>query len=126
MDLQKPLEELVTKVPGALGAILIDSLGEAVTYFITSPTLPANTEEVVRLRLIGAYHRVWINDCAALAREFQLGDLQNLVRKYDYGVVLAKALSDNHALILITTSEAFIGQGLLHLNKTGALLEADF
>lgn len=126
MDLQKPLEELVAKVPGALGAILIDSLGEAVTYFHPAPNVTSNSDEVVRLRLIGAYHRVWINDCVALVRQFKMGQLQNLVRKYDYGVVLATSLHDNHALILITSPEAFIGQGLLHLNKTGALIEADF
>ncbi len=122
MDLTQPLKDLVAKVPGAIGAILIDNEGEAVTYFL--PTASAsNTNE--RIRLIGAYHRIWLRDCVNLTEQFRLGTLDNLIHKYEYGTVLIKALKDNHALVLIGSNELLVGQGRLYLNKIGKLINED-
>ena len=122
MDLTQPLKDLVAKVPGAIGAILIDNEGEAVTYF-APPESASNATE--RIRLIGAYHRVWLRDYVNLTEQFRLGALDNLIHKYEYGTVLIKALKDNHALVLIGSNELLMGQGRLYLNKIGKLINED-
>lgn len=118
MDLTHPLKTLVTNVPGAVGAILIDNEGEAVTYFTAR-------HEIERIRLIGAYHRIWFNDCLALSERLRLGQLDHLIQVYEFGIVLVKALPDEHAIALIGEMDMFIGQGLLHLNRTGEIIAED-
>lgn len=118
MDLTQPLKELVTHVSGAVGAVLIDNEGEAVTYF-------CEQDEMERIRLIGAYHRIWLSDCLALAEQLQLGQLSHLIRRYEFGQVLVKALKDNHAIVLIGTNDLYVGEGLLHLNRVGELIDED-
>ena len=118
MDLTQPLKDLVGKVPGAIGAVLIDSEGEAITHF-------SATNENARLRLISAYHRIWLSDCLQLTRQMQLGKLELMIQRYETGIVLVKALRDNHALVLIGKSELFLGQGLLQLEAIGSLINED-
>lgn len=118
MDLTEPLKTLVASVPGAVGAVLLDSEGEAVTYFSTEA-------EPERIRLIGAYHRIWLSDCLALNERLRLGQFEHLVQVYEYGTVLIKALPDQHALALVSTIETFVGQGLWQLNQAGKRIAED-
>ena len=118
MDLTEPLKELVARVPGAVGAVLMDNQGEAVTYFSAE-------DEVERTRLIAAYHRVWLSDCLTLTEQLRLGRLAHLIRGYEFGLVLVKALRDDHALVLIGTIEMFVGQGLWQLDQIGNLINED-
>ena len=118
MDLTQPLKDLVGKVPGAIGAVLIDNEGEAITHFSAN-------DENVRMRLISAYHRIWLNDCLHLTAQMRLGKLELMMQRYETGIVLVKALKDNHALVLIGQSELFLGQGLLHLEIIGSVINED-
>lgn len=118
MDLTQPLKDLVGKVPGAIGAVLIDSQGEAITHFSVN-------DENRRMRLISAYHRIWLNDCLLMTEQMRLGKLELMMQRYETGTVLVKALKDNHALVLIGESELFLGQGLLHLEMIGSVINED-
>ena len=118
MDLTQPLKDLVANVPGALGAVLIDNEGDAVTYFCAQ-------DETARIRLISAYHRIWLSDCLTLARQLQLGELAHLIQCYEYGTVLVKALNGNHAIVLIAEIDLYVGQGLFHLDRIGNLINED-
>ncbi len=118
MDLTQPLKELVSKVPGAIGAVLIDNEGEAITHF-------SATNQNERVRLIGAYHRIWLNDCVLLAKQMKIGKLELMIQRYETGTVLVKALKDNYALVLIGESEIFLGQGMLHLEVIGSVINED-
>jgi predicted regulator of Ras-like GTPase activity (Roadblock/LC7/MglB family) len=118
MDLTQPLKDLVGKVPGATGAVLIDNEGEAITHFSA-----ANQDE--RVRLIGAYHRIWLNDCVKLTQQMRLGKLDHLIQRYETGIVAVKALKDNYALVLIGEREMYLGQGLFHLEAIGRLINED-
>lgn len=118
MDLTQPLKDLVGKVLGALGAVLIDSEGEAITHF-------SATDENARMRLISAYHRIWLSDCLHVTEQMRLGKLELMIQRYETGIVMVKALRDNHALVLIGESELFLGQGLLHLEVIGSLINED-
>lgn len=117
MDLTQPLQDLVTQVPGAIGAVLLDNEGEAVTYF--------SHDDDERVRLISAYQRIWLNDCLRLTEQMCLGQLAQLIHRYEAGTVLVQALKDNHALVLIGAPEMFVGQGLLQMAQTGAALNED-
>lgn len=118
MDLTQPLKDLVGMVPGAFGAVLIDSEGEAITHFS-----PMNHNE--RIRLIAAYHRVWLSDCIILAKQMRLGNLNHLIQRYESGLVVVKALKDKYALVLIGEREMILGQGLFYLEKTGKVINED-
>jgi predicted regulator of Ras-like GTPase activity (Roadblock/LC7/MglB family) len=118
MDLTLPLKTLVAQVPGAVGAVLIDTEGEAITYF--SPA-----DETERVRLIGAYHRIWLSDCLALAEQMRLGQLAQMIHRYETGIVLVQALKDNHALVLIGEPEMFVGQGLMFMAQAGEAINED-
>lgn len=118
MDLTQPLRELVAKVPGAIGAVLIDNDGEAVTHF-------SATNENARMRLISAYHRIWLSDCLHLTEQMRLGNLEFMVQRYKSGTVLVKALKDNYALVLIAEGGLLLGQGLSHLELIGSAINKD-
>lgn len=118
MDLTEPLKRLVASVPGAVGAVLMDNEGEAVTYFSASG-------KPERIRLIAAYHRIWLNDCLALNERLRLGQFEQLVQVYEHGTVLVKALPNQHALALVGRLEMFVGRGLWQLNQAGKLIAED-
>ena len=118
MDLTQPLKDLVGKVPGAVGAVLIDNEGDAITHF--SPT---NHNE--RIRLIAAYQRVWLSDCITLAKQMRLGNLDHMIQRYESGLVIVKALKDKYALVLIGERGMILGQGLFHLDEIGKVINDD-
>lgn len=118
MDLTQPLKDLVANVPGAVGAVLIDSEGDAVTHF----SAPDETE---RIRLISAYHRIWLRDCVTLSNQLRLGEMDHLIQCYEYGTVLVKALQGDYAIVLIGGVDMYVGQGLLQLDQIGKLINKD-
>lgn len=120
MDLTQPLIELVTRVSGAVGAVLIDSEGEAITYFSVN-----GKDGNERTRLIGAYHRIWLNDYQNLTQQMRLGKMQHLIQRYETGTVFVKALQDNYALVLIGEREMFFGQGIAQLEQIGEVITQD-
>ncbi len=98
----------------------MDNEGEAVTHF----HLEGN-DESERIRLISAYHRIWLSDCQKLTQLMRLGKLDHLIQRYETGTVLVKALKDNYALVLIGERDMFLGQGLLHLDQIAAVIHED-
>lgn len=121
MDLVLPLKDLVANVPGAAGAVLIDNEGEAITYFSHK-----GNDENERIRLIGAYHRIWLTDSQAITQRRHLGTLDQLIQRYDGGTVIIKALKDNYALVLLGCGEKFfLGQAIRRLNEVAALISED-
>jgi len=131
MDLRQPLAELVARVPGAFGAILVDKDGEDIVLV----ALPDQTgvegfslaemsaEE--RIKLIGAYHTITLRDCLQLAAEFRLGQTDLLVHRYEAGSILIKAIKGGYALMLVLQPDSVIGRGLFHLNETSKLISED-
>lgn len=120
MDLTQPLKELVVNVSGAIGAVLIDNEGEAITHFNIR-----GADENERVRLIGAYHRIWLSDCQSLTQKMKLGAMDHLIQRYETGTVIVKSLKGNHALVLIGEKNLFLGQGLLRLNQIAELISED-
>ncbi len=118
MNLTQPLRELVGKVPGATGAVLIDNEGEAITHF-------SSKDENLRVRLISAYHRIWLSDYTRLAEQMRLGKLTQMIQRYETGIVVVKALKEKYALVLIGENEMFLGQGLLQLERIGSIINED-
>ncbi|HEX4945742.1 MAG TPA: roadblock/LC7 domain-containing protein [Blastocatellia bacterium] len=120
MDLTQPLKELVAHVANAIGAVLIDGEGEAITYFnVKDPT------ENERIQLISAYHRIWLSDCQHIAQQLRIGKLEHLIQRYEGGTVMVKALKDNYALVLIGEREMFFGQGMAQLEQIGKIINED-
>jgi predicted regulator of Ras-like GTPase activity (Roadblock/LC7/MglB family) len=126
MDLRQPLAELVNAVPGALGAILVDADGESIVVYARpgqGGTDSYTGEE--RIKLIGAYHTIAMRDAAQLSAQFALGRPDCLVHRYEAGTVVTKPLSGGYALMLVLTQESYVGRGVLHLNRAGAVISED-
>lgn len=126
MNLQEPLAELVNRVPGAVGAILMDNDGEAVVIYAPPNQIHTNGysgEE--RIKLIAAYHTISLRDTSQFSKQFGLGKVNHLVHRYEAGTVVTKPLNDGYALLLVLESESYVGQGLLYLNQAGVVISED-
>jgi predicted regulator of Ras-like GTPase activity (Roadblock/LC7/MglB family) len=126
MDLRQPLAELVSRVPGATGAILVDSDGEAVVvYAAPGQRAPDGYTAEERVKLIGAYHMIALRDAEQLSAGFGYGPTKYLVHRYEMGTVVTKPLSGGYALMLVLQGESYVGQGLLHLSRAGKIVSED-
>jgi|GEM_PF-2973440 len=126
MDLTLPLTDLVTKVAGAFGAILVDADGEAVTIFALPDQVGLDCcvgDE--RIKLIGAYQIITLRACSHLARQFKIGEVQHLVCRYGAAAVLIKALKNNYALVLVMQDSGNIGQGAVYLDQAAEVINQD-
>ena len=126
MDLKQPLQDLLNRTTGSSGAILIDNQGEAITY-LAKPGVKQLTEisEDERVRLIGAYQQILLCESKRTVEEMRIGNLCNIVVRYESGIVAVRALKEEYALVLIGCHEMLIGQGLFYLNKYAEIIDAD-
>ncbi|HYE75156.1 MAG TPA: hypothetical protein VEF04_17575 [Blastocatellia bacterium] len=126
MNLKEPLADVVNRVPGAVGAILVDNDGEAVVLYAASNQVHTNgyTPEE-RIKLIAAYHTISLRDASQFSKQFGFGQINHLVHRYEAGTVVTKPLDDGYALLLVLESESYVGKGLLYLNQAGAVISED-
>jgi predicted regulator of Ras-like GTPase activity (Roadblock/LC7/MglB family) len=126
MDLTQPLVDLVARVDGAFGAILADREGEEVTSY----TLPVKSDwhtltPEERLKLIGAYQTINLNTCRQLMRQLQMGNVRQMICRYDEATVLIRSLGSDYALILTMEPDGNVGKGLFCLNRTAEMISQD-
>ncbi len=126
MDLKQPLQELLNKTSGSSGAILIDNEGEAITYLAKEGAVQVSEiSEDERVRLIGAYQRILLRESKRTVEEMRIGNLSNIVVRYESGIVAVRALKEEYALVLIGHHDLHIGQGLFYLNKYAEIIDSD-
>ncbi len=126
MDLKQPLQDLLNRTTGSSGAILIDNEGEAITYLAKEGAAQVSEiSEDERVRLIGAYQRILLRESKRTVEEMRIGQLSNIVVRYESGIVAVRALKEEYALVLIGCHEMLIGQGLFYLNKYAEIIDSD-
>lgn len=84
------LDELITRIPGALGAALVDREGEAVDY--------AGCASAFDIRVCAAHWKIVLNEIEASAT---IGAPRSLVVRCEKRSFLAHALPEGYAVVLL-------------------------
>jgi predicted regulator of Ras-like GTPase activity (Roadblock/LC7/MglB family) len=115
--LKSLLEELVSRVKGATGAIIIEGDGEAVQWY--------SELDGERLRLRGAYVALMLQACRSTNIRASLGDMDSLVIGYDVTTLIARRIDDECFLILELKSSANLGEALFRLEPVSAKIKEE-
>jgi len=110
------LEDLLGRLPGAEGALLLDVEGEVVVQ------AGAGDE---RHRLIGAYHGIALSAARRMLARLGGGEPRLLVSRYARGTVVMRPLRDGYYMVLALAPEASLAQGLRASLEIGARLSEE-
>ena len=91
MPYQRILDELVRSVPGAEGAVLLDSEGEIVVQ--------AGVRDY-RHKLIGAYQGIALAVARRIGRRHGLGEIAALTCRYSRAALVLRPLKDGYYFVL--------------------------
>ena len=103
------LNELVSSVDGATGAIIVALDGEAVQF--GTSTLSE------RLRLRGAYAAVVMKAFRLAAVRSGLGRLKHLVVKYNGSTLVIREIDDDCSVVLELKPNANVGRAVYRMEK---------
>jgi len=108
------LNELVSSVDGATGAIIVAADGEAVQW--------GAAEGSERLRLRGAYVAFVMQTFRAAAARAGLGRLHHLVVEYNGATVIAQKIDDDCSVVLELKANASVGRAVYRMQTVAARL----
>jgi predicted regulator of Ras-like GTPase activity (Roadblock/LC7/MglB family) len=111
------LQELVSDVEGATGAILLDADGEAVIWYT-----PGSSE---RLRLRAAYIAVAVQSCRLSSARLGIGPVTEMIIQYDGAQLVVKELEEGYFFVLELNSSANLGQALKRVQPAVASLRRE-
>jgi len=114
LSIEALLEELVSSVRGATGAIVVALDGEAVHCG------PSGHSE--RLRLRGAYAAVAMQAFRAAAARSGLGSLRHLVVGYNGATLVAQVIDDDCSVVLELEPNASVGPAVYQTRKAAKRL----
>jgi hypothetical protein len=107
------LTNLLVDVPSAIGAIFLDSEGEAVEW-VTRHGDP------YQLKVEGAYHGIFKRQVEALGEE--LGAVTAYSIEGDQLVALTHALPDGYYVVLVLDRSGSRAHAMFHLRRTARVL----
>ena len=108
------LNELVSSVDGATGAIIVAVDGEVIHCCASSHT--------ERLRLRGAYAALVMQLFRAATAMAGLGSLQHLLVEYDGATLIAQKLDDECSVVLELKANASVGRAIHRMQTVEARL----
>ena len=108
------LDELVSSVEGATGAIIVAVDGEAIQW--------SASEQTDRLRLRAAYAAVAMQAFRAAAARAGLGRPQHLVVEYDGATLIAQKIDDDCSVVLELKPNATVGRAVYRMQEVAAQL----
>jgi predicted regulator of Ras-like GTPase activity (Roadblock/LC7/MglB family) len=111
------LEELVSGVKGASGAIILETDGEAVQWYAGV--------DGERLRLRGAYLALELQACRAPDIRGNLGAVSCLVLEYEDATLVAHEIDDDCFVVLELAPSANIGEARFRLKHIAAKLRSE-
>lgn len=110
MGLKDDLTELVQRVPGALGAILVDWEGEAVEH-------AANMDDY-ELKVLGAYKGVILSNLRSVLRRCDGDAVEELVIGTSLNQTIIRPITDEYFLVLTCRSgETLLGRALFEARR---------
>ena len=117
MSIGSLLTELVAKIDGATGAILLEADGEAVQCY------PENGSE--RLRLRGAYIAVVVKSCRGTAIRMNPSDLVCVTLKYAGSSFVAREINHDCLVVVEMGPSANTAQAVFALKSTAERLRIE-
>ena len=109
------LEELVQSVPGAEGALMLDSTGEVV--------VEAGVRDF-RHRLIGAYQGIALIIAQRTSSRHELGAVSHLICRYASGSLILRTLKDGYYLVMSLQAGAPLARAVRRSEIAQARLNA--
>jgi predicted regulator of Ras-like GTPase activity (Roadblock/LC7/MglB family) len=105
------LEQVVSQLPGAKGAIFVDWEGEAVD----AHSCIGRTD----LRFIGAYWAIPYFQARAILAKQDLGTLTEMTIRFEKQQVVIRRVTDEYLILLALGTEASLGRALSLLRWAG-------
>lgn len=112
------LNELVSSVDGATGAILVAVDGEAIQW--------GSSQQSDRLRLRSAYLAVVMQAFRGAASRAGLGRPEHLVVKYDGATLIAQEIGDDCSVVLELKANVSLGITLHQMEPVTARIRHEF
>ena len=117
MSIESLLKDLVSRVEGATGAIVLAADGEAVKWCATAGVL---------LRLRGAYVSVLLQSCRASGVLSKVGNMRSFVVEYEGASFVAQQIDDYSFIALELSASANIAEAMFRLGPAVAELCREF
>jgi predicted regulator of Ras-like GTPase activity (Roadblock/LC7/MglB family) len=109
------LEDMVRRVPGAVGAVFADWEGEPVDQFAHIAPL--------EIQLVGAHWGVvWSQ---ATRRLQALGAIEELLIEGDRAIVLVRAVTDSYFVVLATKRDAHLATARREVERAAGILRGE-
>lgn len=117
MPFKKLLGELVSKVPGALGAILADWEGEAVDQ--------SGHLDEYELKVIGAHKGVILQNLRKVVERLENDQVREIVVTTEKFQTLVIPVTPDYFLVLTIGRESALGRALFEVRRYVALLKKE-
>lgn len=104
-------QQLLARVPGALGGMFLDWEGEAVS-------IVSHHFSRYDMQVIGAYEGIFLDKARRICSDLQLGAPQRFTITCEHSILLNWALKDGYYLVLVLAEGAPEGIAWHHLEAT--------
>jgi len=111
------LEEMVRRVPGAVGAVFADWEGEPVDQFAHIAALD--------IQLVGAHWGVVWSQATQRLGAHELGPVEELLIEGDRAIVLVRLVSEGYFVVLATKPDAHLATALRELERGADILRGE-
>lgn len=117
MSIESLLEELVSSLQAATGAIVLEADGESVGWYAIDGE---------RLRLRGAYLSVLLQSCVNSPGISTLGSTLELVLEYEGAKLVVSKINDDSFIVLELSSASNIAEAIFRLGPVVEQLRDEF
>jgi predicted regulator of Ras-like GTPase activity (Roadblock/LC7/MglB family) len=117
VDFKQELKNLVERVEGAQGAILVDSSGERVDSYAR--------EGALGLEWLGARYCIPLKETIKINESLEAGEVQELILEQDKGPLLIAPVYAGFFVLLLLAPSGNLGQGRFELKKAAFHLDRD-
>ncbi len=117
MSFKALLDELVSQVPGALGAIIADWEGEAVDQ--------SGRMDDYELKVIGAHKGIILHNLRDVVKRLGDDQLQELVITTEQAQTLVMPVTIDYFLVLTLEREAMLGRALFEARRCTQALQQE-
>jgi predicted regulator of Ras-like GTPase activity (Roadblock/LC7/MglB family) len=111
------LEDMVKRVPGAVGAVFSDWEGEPVDQFAHIPALD--------IQLVGAHWGVVWSQATERLGAHALGAVEELLIEGDRAIVLVRLVSEGYFVVLATKRDAHLATARRELERGAGILRGE-
>jgi predicted regulator of Ras-like GTPase activity (Roadblock/LC7/MglB family) len=116
MPYRSLLEDLVRRVRGAQGALLLDATGEVV--------VEAGAKDD-RHRLIGAYQGIALATAQRTSARYAIGSVAHIHCRYAWGHVILRPLRDGYYFVLSVAPHGNVGEAIYRSAGTQDRMNAE-